>query len=31
MFYQILSTYPFNEMYRDQFEEFARVKRVDPL
>ena len=31
MFYQILSTYPFKEMYRDQFEEFVRVKRADPL
>ena len=31
IFYQILSTYPFKEMYRDQFEEFVRVKRVDPL
>ena len=31
IFCQILSTYPFKEMYRDQFEELVRVKRVDPL
>ena len=31
IFYQILSTYPFKEMYRDQFEELVRVKRVYPL
>ena len=31
IFYQILSTYPFKEMYGDHFEEFVRVKRVDPL
>ena len=37
IFYQILSTYPFKETYRDKFEEFVRgywglkVKRVDPL
>ena len=37
IFYQILSTYPFKEIYRDQFEEFVcgycglKVKRVDPL
>ena len=35
IFYQILSTYPFKETYRDQFEEFVRgywdlkVKRVE--
>ena len=31
LFYQIISTYSFKEMYRDQFEELVRVKRVDPL
>ena len=25
--YQILSTYPFKEMYRDQFDEFVSVKK----
>ena len=27
IFYQILSTYPFTEMYRDQFDEFVSVEK----